>query len=86
MKPRYDFTLGRFKFKIIESDYDTMKARSFKYRVTKRRLAEAYDLKESIDHDFDYCEYDCTGSTREQLDVVVDKRFMALFYYWDKDV
>lgn len=84
-KKNYDFADGGFKFRVKESDYDYCRAKSLRYKYNPQNWERAMRLTDH-NHDFDYREYDCTGSTRVEYYAKRKGRYMYVYYNWDKDV
>lgn len=82
----YDFILHGFKFRVITSDYDYCKSKSFKYRATKTNIKNAQYLKLCEEKDFVYAEYDCTGSTKVSIDIEIKDGYITIYHTWLKDV
>ena len=82
-----DFTLGGFRFKVTDQDYDYLKAKSVPYKANKNNVQRAFKFKYETEHDFCYDERDCTGSTCEEVNIRFKKGgYITVYYYWSKDV
>ena len=88
MKSNGNFVLteGGFKFRYVDSDYDYSVLKSKKYKRTKKNLMRAKWYKENFEHDFDYAEYDCTGSTSVSIEIKIGKNYIVVYRHWGKDV
>ena len=85
-KKKYDFREGGIKFRVLEEDYDYCYAKSVKYKFTRAFYEQVMKFKENNEHDYAYCEYDCTGSSRVRIDVKRKGKFMWIYYYYSLDV
>lgn len=84
---KHDFTLGGFKFKVIDEDYDFCRAKSIPYKKNKCNLERAFKFKGETEHNFLYDERDCTGTTRETVNIKLKKGgYFIIYYNWFKDV
>ena len=83
----YDFVDYGFKFRVIDSDYDFIHAKSLPYKYNRNNWQRALKYKEENEHDFCYDERDCTGSTCVRIELKVKRNgVLYVYYYWNKDV
>ena len=83
---KHDFTLGGFRFRVLDEDYDYCHAKSVRYKFHKNTWKRALAFKEQHEHDFWRCEYDCTGSTQVRIKLKRKGKYMFVYYHWSKDV
>ena len=86
MKRKSDYSEGGFRFRYVDGDYDYAVHKSVKYKRTKKNLKRAKWYKETYEHDYSYGDYDCTGSTRIDIEIKVGKDYIIVYRYWGMDV
>ena len=77
---------GGFRFRYIDGDEDWAVLKSVKYKYSRQLYEQMMRFKYDNEHDYDRCEYDCTGSSRVRITVKRKGRFLYMWYHWSLDV
>lgn len=77
---------GGFRFRYIDGDEDWCILKSVKYRYSRQLYERAMRFKGENEHDYSYCEYDCTGSSQVRIRVKRKGRYIFIWYRWSIDV
>ena len=80
------FNIDGFTFISTDYDYDYVRAKSIWYKAKKHVLEKAWKFKYEHECDFDYREYDCTGSTEVCIKIQRRGNHFRIIYKWSKDV
>lgn len=85
-KQEWNMIMYGFKFRILDCDYDFTNAKSINYKYSKRLWERAMNFKEAYSCDFNYCEFDCTGSRQIRIKVYRKRSKMYIRYHEIIDV
>ena len=86
MNEEIRFNAGGFLFISTDYDYDYIWAKSVWYKAKKHMLEKAWKFKYENQQDFDYREYDCTGSTQVRIKIQRRGNHFRIIYNETKDV